>query len=122
MAISENKRTDSIRVRLSPEMMERFEKLAERFGMPPATLCAFAVATFVQKEENNVKFAQMAVIDSVRRQGDNLSQLFTDEKMERIFSPLFTAMFEGMKPSLQEVKDTISGKSSDSEDDSRAGV
>ena len=35
----ENRRTDSIRVRLAPEMMERFENLASRYGMPPATLC-----------------------------------------------------------------------------------
>lgn len=69
---SANKRTDSIRVRLAPELLERFGKLADRYGMPPATLAAFAVAQFVQREETNASLARMAVMDMVRRQGEQL--------------------------------------------------
>lgn len=64
----ENKRTDSIRVRLSPDMMERFDVLAKAYGMPPATLAAFAIAGFVQAQENNAKMTRMAVLDMVRQQ------------------------------------------------------
>lgn len=46
-----NKRSDSIRIRLSPEMMKRFEKLSADFGMAPSTLAAFAVADFVIAHE-----------------------------------------------------------------------
>jgi len=77
---AENKRTDSIRVRLSPEMMERFEKLASRYGMPPATLCAFAVARFVQSEESNFSNARMAILDATRRAGENIN----DEQIEAL--------------------------------------
>ena len=65
----ENRRTDSIRVRLAPEMMERFENLASRYGMPPATLCAFAVARFVQQEETNAQLTRMAVNGTHRKSG-----------------------------------------------------
>lgn len=82
----ENRRTDSIRVRLSPEMMERFENLAKRYGMPPATLCAFAVARFVQQEENNMQLTRMAVMDASRRAGDQFD--LDDDKLEKLFGPM----------------------------------
>lgn len=53
MPISENRRVDSIRVRLSDDMMERFEALANRYGMPTATLGAFAISRFVLQEEDS---------------------------------------------------------------------
>ena len=71
---SENKRVDSIRVRLSEEMMQRFEQLAKRYGMPPATLAAFAIARFVQAEESNAANARMAVLDATRRMGESMPE------------------------------------------------
>jgi predicted DNA-binding protein len=47
------KRTDSIRIRLSSDMMEKFEALSSNYGMPMATLGAFAIANFVQRESNS---------------------------------------------------------------------
>lgn len=88
--IQENKRTDSIRVRLSPDMMERFEVLAKRYGMPPATLCAFAVAQFVQTEENKLSMTRMAVMDASRRAGEQFDM--SDEQVERMLGPMLTEM------------------------------
>ncbi len=84
----ENKRTGSMRVRLSPEMLERFEALAKRYGMPSATLAAFAIARFVQAEETN----RMLVMDTARRQAELLGEQMTDERMERLFGPMFENM------------------------------
>lgn len=53
MSDSIKKRTDSIRVRLSPDMMEKFETLSVDYGMPMATLGAFAIANFVRRELNS---------------------------------------------------------------------
>lgn len=58
----ENRRTDSIRVRLSSEMIERVQRMADSYGMPPATLCAFAVAEWVAGKENNLRLARDAVL------------------------------------------------------------
>lgn len=97
---AENRRTDSIRVRLAPEMMDRFEALAARYGMPPATLCAFAVARFVQQEENNASLTRMAVLDAARKSGEKMDEMFNEESMEKIFGPMFKALMEQMQPEL----------------------
>lgn len=80
----EHKRTGSMRIRLSPEMLERFEALAKRYGMPPSTLAAFAIARFVQSEEMN----RMVVMDTARQQVKALD----DDRMQRMFGPLLESM------------------------------
>ncbi len=93
----ENKRTGSMRIRLSPEMLERFEKLAKRYGMPPSTLAAFAIARFVQSEETN----RMVVMDAARQQVKAMEGQVTDERLERLLGPMFEnmlTMFQNTKP------------------------
>lgn len=97
---AENRRTDSIRVRLSPEMMERFEALASRYGMPPATLCAFAVARFVQSEESNASLTRMAVMDSIRKSGEKVDAMLTEDNLEKMFGPMMKAIMEQMQPDI----------------------
>lgn len=46
-----NKRSNSIRIRLSPEILERFETISKDIGMAPATLAAFVVGNFVREQE-----------------------------------------------------------------------
>ena len=96
----ENRRTDSIRVRLSPDMMERFDVLASRYGMPPATLCAFAVARFVQSEEANAQLTRMAVLDASRKSADNVNAVFSEENIEKALGPLFKSIMEQIQPDL----------------------
>ncbi len=81
-------RTDSMRVRIAPEMMERFEKIALRYGFPPSTLAAFAISKFVQSEENTLQFSRMAIMDATRKQATQTADMFNDDAMERVFGPL----------------------------------
>lgn len=97
----EHKRTGSMRVRLSPEMLDRFEALAKRYGMPPSTLAAFAIARFVQTEETN----RMVVMDAARQQVKTLGEQLTDDRMERLFGP----MFENMLSAFQSAQLTEGG-------------
>ena len=46
-----NKRSNSIRVRLVPEMMDRFEVISRGFGMAPSTLAAYVIGAFVRDQE-----------------------------------------------------------------------
>ncbi len=96
----ENRRTDSIRVRLAPDMMERFENLASSYGMPPATLCAFAVARFVQQEETNAQLTRMAVLDASRKSGERLDEVFSEDNLDKILGPIFKTFMEQMQPEL----------------------
>lgn len=84
----EHKRTGSMRVRLSPEMLDRFEALAKRYGMPPSTLAAFAIARFVQAEDTN----RMVVMDAARQQVKTLGEQLTDERMDKLFGPMLKNM------------------------------
>lgn len=52
--VDEDKRTQSIRVRLSPGQMERLTVLAKRLGMPPATLGALGVNRFIDEEWSRI--------------------------------------------------------------------
>lgn len=81
-------RTDSMRVRIAPEMMERFDKIASRYGFPPSTLAAFAISKFVQSEENTLQFSRMAIMDATRKQASQTADMFNEEAMERVFGPL----------------------------------
>lgn len=60
------RRTDSVKIKLAPDILGRLEEQARSYGMPPSTLCAFAVADWLQRQENNAKLARMAVMDATR--------------------------------------------------------
>ena len=61
------RRTDNVRVKLAPDMMERLERMASNYGMPTATLCAFAIAEWLAGKENNLALSRMAVMDMGRK-------------------------------------------------------
>lgn len=54
--------------------------------MPVATVCAFAVADWIQRQENNLSMARMAVMDMSRKAGEQMTM--TEEQMEKIFAPM----------------------------------
>lgn len=61
------RRTDSVRVKLAPEMMDRVEKLSSDYCMPPATLCAFAVGAWVRQQEASASVARMTALEVARK-------------------------------------------------------
>lgn len=80
------RRTDSVRVKLAPEMLTRLEVQAKAFGMPVATVCAFAVADWIQRKENEKAMTRMAVLEATRQSADMFNM--SEEQMERIFTPM----------------------------------
>lgn len=81
------RRTDSVRVKLSPDMLDRVERMAADYGMPAATFCAFAVGDFVRRSEQQAQLGRMAVMDASRRVGDQIGNI-GDDKLEKIFGPM----------------------------------
>lgn len=65
------RRTDSVKIKLDPSILARLKDQAAAFGMPPSTLCAFAVADWLQRQESNAKLARMAVLDATRNSMPN---------------------------------------------------
>lgn len=71
------RRTDNVRVKLAPDMMERLERMASNYGMPTATLCAFAIAEWLAGKENNLALSRMAVMDMGRKMGGHVAEMIT---------------------------------------------
>lgn len=55
-------RTDSVRLKLSPDMVARLSRLAEAYGMPLSTLGALALGEWVVSKESNGRLARDAVM------------------------------------------------------------
>lgn len=91
-----NTRSGSIRIKVSPAMLAKIECEAEAFCMPVATLCAFAVADWVTRQETNRKLSRMAVLSAARQSSDQFAAGMTDERMEALFGPMIEAMGKAM--------------------------
>ena len=84
MAKTDFQRTDSIRVRLSADLMERFEVIASRYGIAPATLATFAIAQFVHQEDYKIRVVDMAVSGM----SELFNELFSGDTIDRIVQPV----------------------------------
>jgi len=73
-------RTEALRLKLSQDMMERLARRAATFGMPEATLAAFAVADFLNRQEAQDNLMRMAALDMSRRAVD-----MDEEKLDAAF-------------------------------------
>lgn len=69
------RRTGDCRVKLSPDMLQRLESLADSYGMPTATLAAFAIAEWVNQKETNARNAKIAIVEAARKMGVDMSQI-----------------------------------------------
>lgn len=82
------RRTGDCRIKLSPDMLHRLEKMADTYGMPSATLAAFAVAEWLNQKEAGLAMSRMAVMDIGRKVGgaieEQLAQLVNDPEFERM--------------------------------------
>jgi len=96
------RRTDNVRVKLAPDMMERLERMAGNYGMPTATLCAFAIAEWVNGKENNLAMSRMAVMDMGRKMGgqvgEMIAQLAEGPEFDHIVSQASVALSQTNLP------------------------
>jgi predicted transcriptional regulator len=81
-------RTDSVRIKLSPDMVERLEKLALAYGMPVSTMGAFAVADFINRQENNQELTQKAVMEGTRTMFAGFNEQSIEKAIERALPAL----------------------------------
>jgi predicted transcriptional regulator len=83
MEVKQKVRRDTkVAIMFSPEMKERIDKIAVAFGMPPSTICSFAVASWVQQQENNLAMARMAVMQIARQTGEKLDTLDLEKMLQ----------------------------------------
>ena len=72
-------RTDSVRLKLSPDMLSRLEKYAQNYGMPLSTLGAFALAEWVNRQDQTASMVRMGVLEAMR---SGVAQAFDQGSLE----------------------------------------
>lgn len=72
-SVSDRRRSVEVRVKLSPALSERFNSIAERRGLPPATLAAVALGEYVEAQEQKAQLQRMTAIDVSKRSVEMLS-------------------------------------------------
>lgn len=82
------RRTDSVRVKLSPSIVQRLEKRAEVMGMPIATVCAVLIAESLEQKEQNSKVAHLTAVEMANKMGGVMGEIFKsmayDPQLEQI--------------------------------------
>ncbi|MDC7692649.1 hypothetical protein [Vogesella indigofera] len=95
-------RSESMRVRLAPDLMVRYEHQALRVGMTPATLAAYIIGSWVKSQEDQLRMQSVAVMDAARKM---LPQV-DEEQLEA----LTAGMLEGMAPALAKLQHAAKGQ------------
>lgn len=70
--MSEGKRSDTLRVRLAPEILSQLEKAAARHGFPVASYAAFAIGRHLVEQENQQQALRLGVLEASRRSVDTV--------------------------------------------------
>ena len=76
MAIRAIKRSDTLRIKVSPDMNERITRLSTILSLPPSTLAALAVGTWVANQER--------ALGATERMVDAIGQQFGGEMGEEL--------------------------------------
>lgn len=82
------RRVEKVAIMFSPEMKDRIDKIAVAYGMPPSTLCSFAVASWVQAQENQLSMARMAVMQIARQTGEKMDSI----DLDKVLQPMIVEM------------------------------
>jgi hypothetical protein len=104
------RRGDKVAVMFSPAMHERVSAQAAAYGMPVSTLCAFAVAAWVQQQEKNAAMARAAVLQVSRQAGADLGKLDLEGALQAAMVVLGRSMPGAVAPGAGAVGPSEVGK------------
>lgn len=98
-AVSEQARTESVRIKLSPNISQKLEELAVEYGMPTSTLGAFAISQWIIEQENRKKTTKLIAMDASRR----MAEAFNEKAIEKVL----TATLPGVVKAMAELGHTV---------------
>lgn len=78
VAPAERRRSEEVRVKLSPALATEFAAIAEGRGLLPATLAAVALGEYVEQWRMEVQLQRMVALDGSKRMADTM---FNEEKI-----------------------------------------
>lgn len=68
-------RDDVLRIKVAPDILARLETLAVRFGLPPSTLAAYALAQWLAQQEQGANIAEAVAKEIGGQAGDVIRKL-----------------------------------------------
>lgn len=83
-------RTDSIRLKLSPDMVARLEKLSIAHGMPLSTVAAFGLSDWICKQEQQASLARMAAMEIARQSVGMMGEM--GEQLEKALPAMLASL------------------------------
>jgi len=91
-AVSEQARTESVRVKLAPQMTVKLEEMAVEYGMPTSTLAAFAISQWIIDQDRRLKLMKISAVEASRK----MAESFSGETMEKALVAALPAMVKAM--------------------------
>lgn len=85
MAAPRVKRDDSLRINMATETKERLQRVADAFGMPPATIAALAIGQYIAQQERTLVAVESMTSKLAESVGGDLGEqlkLFMKEAKE----------------------------------------
>jgi len=104
-------RVAEVRVKLQEDMAGAFGLIAQRRGVPAATLACLVLGEYVGKMEEQGKLQRLVALDASKR----LSESFTEEKIEKLLATVFTPdAIAGVFSVLQQAEEVAAGQAGSS--------
>ena len=105
-------RIAEVRVKLQPELLQQFDVVAQRRGVPAATLAALVIGEFVEKQGENTKLQHMVALDMSKR----LSASLDEAKLVSAFENVDPAVLKswGAMFSSPDASEVVAGKAGSS--------
>ena len=98
-------RIAEVRVKLQPELLQQFDVVAQRRGVPAATLAALVIGEFVEKQGENTKIQHMVALDMSKR----LSAGLDESKLMAAFADIDPAIIKSWGALLSSTPDSEVG-------------
>lgn len=94
-----NRRIADLRVKLAPVKLEMLERFADMYGMPVATLAAFAIVEWMNGKEQQLKMNKLAVISATqgmaKQYAEQFNQIIDDPEFQKAALVAGSKMLDG---------------------------
>lgn len=99
--IGRRARVAEVRVKLQPELLQQFDQIAQRRGVPAATLAALVIGEYVEKQGEAASLQRLVALDTSKR----ISDKFSEEDLLKGFSAMDPEVLRTMFSAFAETQE-----------------
>lgn len=87
-------RDEKVIIKINSDVKERFQSMAESYGMTMSSLGAFAISRMVKEEETRYQLNEKAIEMMVGQGIEKAEDMFSEDNLRKILEPLFLKMLD----------------------------